>query len=82
MLLTKLKTCIDFDGMVGVLTDAPEVKTLLAPRYDDLLDTEIDKMVAFSSAAPTKPADANPVSQLAPVSSRGMAQSRRKGRKK
>jgi len=82
MLLTKLKTCIDFDGMVGVLTDVPEVKALLSPRYADLLDTEIDKMVAFSSASPTKPADANPVSQLAPVSSRGMAQSRRKGRKK
>ena len=82
MLITTLRNRIDFDGMVCAMTDASEVKALLAPRYAALLDTEIDKMVAFSSVSLTTKPDANPHSQLAPVSSRGMAQSKRKGRKK
>ena len=77
-----LKNRIDFDGMVGAMTEASKVRALLAPRYAALLDTETDKTVSFSSASLSKPTDANSGSQLAPVSSRGMVQSKRKGRKK
>ena len=82
MLITILKNRIDFDGMVGAMTEVSEVRALLAPHCAALLDTEIDKMVSFSSASLSKPTDANSGSQLAPVSSRGMVQSKRKGRKK
>ena len=79
MLITILKNRIDFDGMVGAMTEVSEVRALLAPRYAALLDTEIVKMVFFSSASLSKPTYANSGSQLAPVSSRGMVQSKRKG---
>ena len=82
MLVTILKNRIDFDGMVGAMTEVPEVRELLAPRYAAPLETEIDKMVSFASASLSKPTDANSGSQLAPVSSRGMVQSKKKGRKK
>ena len=82
MLITILKKRIDFASMVGAMTEVSGVRPLLAPRYAALLDTEIDKMVSFSRASLSKPTDANSGSQLAPASSRGMVQAKRKGRKK
>ena len=88
ILTTIIQNRVDFGGMVGNMSEAPEVKVLLAPRFAAFLEAEIDKILAFSTfsgdpgTVELRPPDADPVFQLAPVSARGMAQSKRKGRKK